>query len=86
MPQFVIILSTVINNSAELESINHAIASTANIIEWNHDLDDDDKVLRIVSKNNISQHLLLALQNAGVSSALLGVFKRTKTRIVSYLQ
>ena len=75
MFQFVIILSTVIRSPFDLGRIKNTIANFTCISEWSHDLDDADKILRIVADKDISKILLSDLQSVGVDALLLQVFK-----------
>jgi hypothetical protein len=74
MYHFVIILSTVINASYELNHMELVISGFKNVIEWSCDLDDEDHVLRIVSTEEISTKVIEGLRRVGVSSQIMGVF------------
>lgn len=71
---FVIILSTIITAQYELNQVKLAIANCTPVIEWNQDLDDEDKVLRIVSTEDVSDKLVAELQKSGIVSKIMGVF------------
>ncbi|KIO77610.1 hypothetical protein TH53_08135 [Pedobacter lusitanus] len=74
--QFVLVLSTAIKAPFDLDSIKNAITNFSSVIEWSQDLDDIDKILRVVCREDISEKLVLDLERAEVSAAVLGVFER----------
>lgn len=76
MFQFVIILSTVIRSPFDLGRIKNTITNIGSIIEWSHDLDDSDKILRVVADKDISGILVSDLQSVGVDAMLLQVFEK----------
>lgn len=79
MAQFVLIFSTVVRNSIDQDHIKKVLSNFKGIMEWNHDLEDADKILRVVCNENICKKLLSALQKAGVSAFTLAVFQRTNS-------
>ncbi|RAJ27284.1 hypothetical protein [Pedobacter cryoconitis] len=78
-PQFILILSTVIRTPFDLNRIKYTIANFNSVIEWSQDLDDVDKILRIVSDEDISEKLVLNLEKAKVSAVVMQVFKKSIT-------
>ncbi|WP_367867818.1 hypothetical protein [Pedobacter sp. WC2423] len=74
--QFILILSTVIKTPFDLNLIQCTIANFNTVIEWSHDLDDADKILRIVSHEDISEKLVLHLEKAKVNAAVMEVFEK----------
>lgn len=77
MSQFILIISTVINTPFDLDRIKNAIAGFNCISKWNQDLDDIDKILRIVSAEDISEKLVQELEKAKVSAVVLEVFEKS---------
>lgn len=75
MNHFIIILSTAINSSMELNQMQSIIARFKNIISWTCDLSDEDNVLRIVSSENVTSKFMKALDEAGITSHVMEVFK-----------
>lgn len=76
MCQFILILSTTIKTPFDLDRIKQTIDNFSNIIEWSQDLDDIDKILRIVAHEDISEKLVLNLERAKVSALVMQVFER----------
>ena len=76
MAQFILIISTVIKTSFDLDSIKNAIADFNCITEWSQDLEDSDKILRIVSAEDITEKLIRQLERAKVSASVLQVFEK----------
>ena len=56
--------------------IKNTITNIGSIIEWSHDLDDSDKILRVVADKDISGILVSDLQSVGVDAMLLQVFEK----------
>lgn len=77
MSHFILIISTVIKTPFDLDRIKNAIANFNSISEWSQDLDDIDKILRIVSTEDISKKLLQQLERAEVSATILEVFEKS---------
>lgn len=76
MSQFILIISTVIRTPFDLDSIKKAITGFSSIIEWSQDLDDTDKILRIVADEDISKKLVQQLERVEVHAVLLDVFEK----------
>ncbi|AMP97948.1 hypothetical protein AY601_1016 [Pedobacter cryoconitis] len=76
MCQFILILSTTIKTPFDLDRIKQTIDNFSSIIEWSQDLDDIDKILRIVAHEDISEKLVLNLERAKVSALVMQVFER----------
>jgi hypothetical protein len=77
MARFVIIFSTVVKSSFDPDQMEKVLANFKGIMEWSYDLEDTDKILRVVCSENICYQLSSALQKAGISALALAVFKRT---------
>lgn len=77
--QFILILSTVIKSPFDLNRIKHTITNFNSVIEWSQDLDDVDKILRIVSDEDISDKLVLNLEKAKVRAKVMQVFEKSIT-------
>lgn len=76
MCQFILILSTTVKTPFDLDRIRQTIDNFSSVIEWSQDLDDIDKILRIVAYEDISEKLVLNLQRAKVSAVVMQVFER----------
>jgi len=79
MCQFILILSTVIKTPFDLDRIKQTINNFSSVIEWSQDLDDIDKILRIVAHEDISEKLVLNLESAKVSAVVMEVFEKSMT-------
>ncbi|MET4141429.1 hypothetical protein [Pedobacter sp. UYP1] len=77
--QFILILSTVIKTPFDLNRIKRTITNFQSVIEWSQDLDDIDKILRIVSHEDISEKLVLNLEKAKVRAIVMQVFEKSIT-------
>lgn len=90
MVLFVIVLSTMINSSNDLKQIEIIISRFKSIKEWSCDLEDEDKVLRIVSTRDVSSTLTEEFKKAGVSTQIMAIFKKMETRktfpLANYIQ
>lgn len=75
---FVIVLSTMIDTSNDLKKIQTIISRFKSIKEWSCDLEDEDKVLRIISTREISKTLIEEFRKAGVFTQIMAVFKKRK--------
>jgi hypothetical protein len=78
MVLFVIVLSTMINTSYDLNQTQIIMSRFKSIKQWNCDLEDEDKVLRIISTKEISSTLIKEFRKAGVSTQIMEVFKKTE--------
>ncbi|WP_214228297.1 hypothetical protein [Pedobacter sp. B4-66] len=67
-------MSTVINAPIDLQHICQIIDGFLGILEWSVDLEDSDKILRVVSNNDIGPELVKSLARVGVSSSVMEVF------------
>lgn len=74
MSNHIIILSTTVNNSTDLQYISQVINGFTEVFEWSVDLEDCDKILRVVCRNNIGNELVKQLGVLGIYTALLEVF------------
>lgn len=81
MINYIIIFFTQ-NNCLENLSV---IARTMNsIIEWTQDLEDCDKVIRIVSSSNISLELLEKLRKTGIETELMAIYRGDPSECLQY--
>lgn len=76
MSNYIIILSTAVNNPTDLQQIPQVIKGFTEIFEWSLDLDDCDKILRVVCRDNIGNELIKQLGMSGVYAVLLEVFNK----------
>lgn len=74
MSNYVIILSTAISNPTDLQHISQAIHGFMEISEWSIDLEDVDKILRVVCSSNIGAELVIQLALLGIYVRLLEIF------------
>jgi len=81
MDLYVIILSTTIKAAIDLERIKPDILTFRTIEKWNCDLEDDEKILRVVSTQDVSKHLMQTLEKRGITTQVLGVFKKKITHM-----
>jgi hypothetical protein len=72
------ILSTMINTSSDLNQTQIIISRFKSIKQWNCDLEDEDKVLRIISTKEISSTLIEEFRKVGVFTQIMEVFKKTE--------
>nr|WP_068889169.1 hypothetical protein [Pedobacter panaciterrae] len=82
MSSRIIILSTVINTSVDLQCISQVLSTFSSISEWSVDLDDCDKVLRAISSEDIGADLVETLDAAGISAMVLEVFDENGVSIM----
>jgi hypothetical protein len=82
MSRYVIILSTVINTPIDLRHVFEVIDIFSDISEWSVDLDDCDKILRVVCSEDIGQELVKSLARLGVISSVLEVFDENGISII----
>jgi hypothetical protein len=71
MVLFVIVLSTMINSSNDLKQTQIIISQFKSIKEWSCDLEDEDRVLRIISTREISSTLIEEFRKAEVSTQII---------------
>lgn len=74
MPKYTIIMSTEINTPIDSHHVSLAVAAFPSILEWSVDLEDRDKILRLVCNDPIGAELVKMLEEKGVSSAVLEIF------------
>ncbi|SDL87674.1 hypothetical protein SAMN05421820_102378 [Pedobacter steynii] len=74
MSNHIIILSTTVNNPTDLQYVSQAMSTFPEIVEWSVDLEDCDKILRIVCENNIGDQLVKQLSILGMYTEILEVF------------
>lgn len=67
-------MSTVINTPIDLQHISQTINNFPGISEWSVDLEDSDKILRVVCKDDVGSELVKSLKGVGISSSVMEVF------------
>jgi hypothetical protein len=75
MNQFIIILSTAITALYQVNQMQLTLSALPDIISWTCDLEDEDKVLRIVTTEDISFIVMTELKKAGINSGIMQVFE-----------
>jgi hypothetical protein len=83
MVLFIIVLSTTIETSGDLNQTWIIFSRFKSIKVWTCDLEDEEKVLRIISTSEISSPLVEEFRKGGVSTQIMAVFKKTKLEISS---
>jgi len=74
MSNHIITLSTTVNNPTDLQHISEAVSGFPEISSWSVDLEDCDKILRVVCDNNIGDQLVKQLDILGMYAEVLEVF------------
>ncbi|KLT67081.1 hypothetical protein AB669_04075 [Pedobacter sp. BMA] len=74
MEDFIIIISTDVRKDAQLKSLKELMNTFAEITEWTLDLEDCDKVLRIVSNENIANQVISKLFRLGIQANVMAVY------------
>jgi len=82
MSRYVIILSPVIDTPIDLRHVFEVIYTFSNILEWSVDLEDCDKILRVVCSEDIGQELVKSMALVGISSSVLEVFDENGISII----
>jgi len=72
MINYIIIFFTQSNCKEDLFVINRTMTS---LVEWTQDLEDCDKVIRIVSSTDISSELLEKFRKIGINAELMAVYR-----------
>ncbi|GAA3962298.1 hypothetical protein GCM10022246_14440 [Pedobacter ginsengiterrae] len=85
MQSYTIIISTIINSTEDLKGIQKVIEHLPSISEWSHDLDDCDKVLRVVSEINVSMVLVEQLGNLGITANVMEIFQEETSEINGFV-
>jgi len=85
MQSYTIIISTIINSTEDLKGIQKVIKHLPSISEWSHDLDDCDKVLRVVSEINVSMVLVEQLGNLGITANVMEIFQEETSEINGFV-
>jgi len=75
MPRYITILYPIIYSLEDLNQLSKAIGGIDGIVEWTIDLDDCDKVLRIVMDQKMEDELTTQLQSYGVNFSELETFE-----------
>jgi hypothetical protein len=76
MSRFVIIMYTLVNSPIDLQFIKLGMEGLEEIQDWSLDLDDCDKVLRLVTTADIGAELLTRYHILGLKVKLMEVFDR----------
>ncbi len=66
----------------QLRHVFQSVNFFTGIFEWSVDLDDCDKILRIVCGNDISLELVKTLKSGGVNSLVLEIFDENGISII----
>lgn len=74
MSRYIAIISTIIESGTDTNLIALAVAGLQGISEWSIDLEDCDKVIRIVSANDISDEFCEKLALFGIKTSVMEVF------------
>jgi hypothetical protein len=74
MSRYTIIISTVIESVNDSNLVAVAIAGLKNINEWSIDLEDCDKVIRIIAARDISNECCEKLALFGIKASVMEVF------------
>jgi len=75
MQRFIIIVATGVASSSQHSALVNVVEGFRDlIVEWSVDLDDVDKVLRVVSKKDISFLLIRKLRTALIDCKLMHIF------------
>ncbi|WP_025143014.1 hypothetical protein [Pedobacter jeongneungensis] len=74
MSTYITIISTVIETSNDTSLIALAIAGLDDVSEWSIDLEDCDKVIRIVSTQDIGIECCEKLALLGIKASVMQVF------------
>ncbi|MEM6321288.1 MAG: hypothetical protein AAF960_26760 [Bacteroidota bacterium] len=60
------VFKTSITSYVEVQLVNSTLQKVTSIKKWSFDLEDCDNVLRVVSKENVSQHIIDELQGLNI--------------------
>lgn len=74
MSGFVIIMYTEIHSPVDLQLIKLGIEGLEEVLEWSLDLEDCDKVLRLVCSRDIGTALLTRFHILGLKVRLMEIF------------
>lgn len=74
MSGFIIIMYTKVHSQADQQLITQVIADFDCVREWSLDLDDSDRVLRLLTVKNIGNELLNSFKLQGLQVSLTEVF------------
>lgn len=74
MATYITIISTVLENASDKSLVALAIAGFDGVSEWSIDLEDIDKVIRIVSVRDISLECCEKLALFGIKATVMQVF------------
>jgi len=76
MSRYITILATIIESDSDTDLIALAIAGLKDISAWSIDLEDCDKVIRIVSAEDIGNEFCDKLALLGVKASVMEVFDK----------
>ena len=74
MSRYITIISTIIESGSDISLIALAVAGLQDISEWSIDLEDCDKVIRIVSAKDISSEFCGKLALFGIKASVMQIF------------
>ena len=74
MINYITIIFTKTNCREFLSIIDNTMTYLTSIIEWTQDIEDCDKVIRIVSRNDISIEIVDSFRNFGIEAKLMAVY------------
>lgn len=67
-------METDVSNNSGVEKLRDVMDAQSSVRGWTIDMDDDQKVLRIISGKDISRKVTMDLRREGISAAIMEVF------------
>lgn len=67
-------METDVSNNSGVEKLRNVMDAQSSVRGWTIDMDDDQKVLRIISGKDISRKVTMDLRREGISAAIMEVF------------
>lgn len=74
MKKIIIVMETDVSNNSGVEKLRNVMDAQSSVRGWTIDMDDDQKVLRIISGKDISRKVTMDLRREGISAAIMEVF------------
>lgn len=74
MKKIIIVMETDVSNNSGVEKLRDVMDAQSSVRGWTIDMDDDQKVLRIISGKDISRKVTMDLRREGISAAIMEVF------------
>jgi len=71
MPKQILLLKTSFSSKSEVQKLGKLLGKIAQIVEWSIDLEDCDKVLRIVCYGLTEELIAVILRRAGLKAEKL---------------